>query len=349
VQSDKVAQSILEFVRGSLPEQWPRIYADALPGGGEAACETIAAALSGEGHAELLSVSAQGVLTNPETNTRALIWLWKAAGSGQYSEALHGVDHVVLALNLLRATKALKRGSGSQEAGERKEWLCQVRSALSSKNYAFLRQIVKSADGYHAEQIRDAAQYSPGLSEHARDEIFYIIHETHEEHFEEVVDPWEEDAIYSTEQGLQKRREEHADLVDVQLAEAEKAIGRAASFGDLSENAEYTAAIEQRDRLAMKAGMMQQELSKAKRIDASTVNTERVTVGSRVQAKNLETNETETFTFLGPWDADIENGVYSYLAPLSRAFMGKNKGEVVSFSANDDERKWEILEIGSAV
>ena len=44
------------------------------------------------------------------------------------------------------------------------------------------------------------------------------------------------------------------------------AIGRAAAFGDLSENAEYTSALEERDHLTKRATQLKADLDKAKTI-----------------------------------------------------------------------------------
>ena len=127
------------------------------------------------------------------------------------------------------------------------------------------------------------------------------------------------------------------------------AIGAAADHGDLSENAEFTAALEQRDRLTERIGVIEQELGRAGVIDPASVPTDHVGVGSGVRARNLATGETETFRFLGPWTADPDEGLYFYRAPLSLAFMGKQPGEQVTFGAGPDARRWEVLEIFSAL
>ncbi len=124
-----------------------------------------------------------------------------------------------------------------------------------------------------------------------------------------------------------------------------KDIGSAAQLGDLSENAEYTSALEERDRITERVSTMETDLAKAKLIRQSMVDGSSVTVGSTVRARELSSESVKTFVFLGPWDTDIDNGVYSYKAPLAQAFMGKSVGDIAVLHMDDEERSWEIVEL----
>jgi len=136
-----------------------------------------------------------------------------------------------------------------------------------------------------------------------------------------------------------------AKLVNVDIAHNAKTIGEAADRGDLRENAEFTAALEERDRLTERASRLQSELKRAKLLHRSMAETDFVTIGSKVKAKNLSNHQIQDFLFLGPWEANPDRGVYSYLAPLARSFMGKKQGETVVHKADAGESQWEILEI----
>jgi len=347
--NDNLAARILEFIRASQPERWHDLYARILPGASVKACERIVSQLLESGREDAVKTAVSRVVAEPDRNPLALIWLWKAICAEEHPDVLQHIDRVAVLLSLLRLAHDAKRKGSSRDDVPDEYVLSEIRSAISAKNYAVARRIVLESGGHRAKEIRDVTERNLGLGEHAKSEILHALHEVHGEQFAETVAPWEEDAIYSTQQGLKKRRGEHAHLVNVELAQAEKDIGKAASFGDLSENAEYTAAIEHRERLARKAGMMMEELSKARPITQNMVHTDSVTVGTQVKARNLNTGAEESFVFLGPWDADAEKGIYSYLAPLSLAFMGKKVGDTVTFGVEGNERKWEILEIASAI
>ena len=56
-------------------------------------------------------------------------------------------------------------------------------------------------------------------------------------------------------------------------------------------------------------------------------------------------DELEEIAFLGPWDANIEKGIYSYQAPMSVSLMGSKVGDMVEIQGDDGMREMEILEI----
>ena len=87
------------------------------------------------------------------------------------------------------------------------------------------------------------------------------------------------------------------------------------------------------------------ELAKAKLIPKTTAD--HVTVGSSVRVKDPSGSET-TLTFQGPWDADPDNGIYSYRAPFGLGFMGKSVGDTVTPPSEDGEKVWEILAVGNS-
>ncbi|MBL8767126.1 MAG: GreA/GreB family elongation factor, partial [Planctomycetes bacterium] len=52
-----------------------------------------------------------------------------------------------------------------------------------------------------------------------------------------------------------------------------------------------------------------------------------------------------SFTFLGPWDADHERQIYSYLAPFARSFLGRTVGEEVEARLDGGPRVLKIVRI----
>jgi transcription elongation factor GreA len=74
-----------------------------------------------------------------------------------------------------------------------------------------------------------------------------------------------------------------------------------------------------------------------------------VNIGTRVTAREVGTEHEHTFVFLGPWDADSDQNILNYKAPLALAFMGKKVGETVTFGEDEDLRQWEVLSIEPAI
>jgi len=346
VTDDRIALCILDAVERALPEAWPEVFAACMPGASPKACERIAAALIKSGRGEKVDEAAEAILRLPAKFASALTWLWKARSSPRFKDALSRIDPAVLGARLLSAADSLGRAPDVTE--KQHSQLAGLRTAVAAKNFAAMRRLLASIESSRAAPIRDAAVRNAGLSDSARIHLVDMIMELHPDLFARELPPWEEDVIYTTAAGLRKFEKEYDELVHVKIADNSRAIGEAASHGDLSENAEWTAALETRDRLTEKAARMRAELAKARIIAPGMSDSETVTVGSRVKARDLGSGETITLTFLGPWDADPDAGVYSYRAPLSLAFMGKRAGDIVTWSTSETERRYEILEVEAA-
>jgi len=160
--------------------------------------------------------------------------------------------------------------------------------------------------------------------------------------------PWEdENLVFTTAAGLEKRREEFREITDVKIPEIIKAIGIAREFGDLSENAEYTSALDERDNLTKRANVIEAELNKATLIEPSVLEAGTVGIGSQIRVRNLETNEEAEYAVLGPWDGSPEDGVLNYRSPLGKAFLGQKEGEEVVCELPGGTRNYRILSSGS--
>ncbi|RKY18327.1 MAG: hypothetical protein DRQ55_13615 [Planctomycetota bacterium] len=134
---------------------------------------------------------------------------------------------------------------------------------------------------------------------------------------------WEGNAIFCSTDGLARRQEEYRVLIEDKIPENSEAIGKAAAFGDLSENYEWTAAIEQQRQLTEKAAVMEAELKLARSIDDEELADGVVSPGTRVSFE--QEGELRTVTILGPWDQG--EGVVSYRAPLASGMLGASPGD----------------------
>ena len=137
-----------------------------------------------------------------------------------------------------------------------------------------------------------------------------------------------ENKILLTEEGkieLEKRRTELNNVLIPQVVERIKA---AKEQGDLSENAEYTAA---RDEQARLNGELEEVNYKLKYgVVATVTDADVIQVGSKVTYKDLEENAEYTFAIVGTAEADILNGKISNESPIGKALYGHKTGEVVT-------------------
>ncbi len=150
-----------------------------------------------------------------------------------------------------------------------------------------------------------------------------------EERRQDAIGGIDENIIYVTAEGYARYEDEYNIVVNDEIPKNAAEITRAASFGDLSENAEWTAALEKQSALTARAEEMKTALDKARIIDVDGINNETVSVGCEVVITNVETDVTESYTLLGPWDSDMEQRIISYMAPLGRGLLGKSLGEEI--------------------
>lgn len=118
-------------------------------------------------------------------------------------------------------------------------------------------------------------------------------------------------------------------------AEIALALKTAKEFGDLSENAEYTAAKDAQEKLEIEIYKTEEILSKAYPIDTSLLSTKEIAVGNIVKVlyDGDDEEDAETYQILNRIEVDTAHNKISDESPLGAALIGKKKGELVSFKA----------------
>lgn len=130
-----------------------------------------------------------------------------------------------------------------------------------------------------------------------------------------------------TKEGYEKVRDELERLKNVVRLEIAAKLNEAISFGDLSENAAYQAAMELRDINENKIAELEEILSNAK-VVKSNADKGIISVGSKVKLKSEDGNELE-FEIVGTGETDLIAKKFNADSPLANAVMGKKKGDKV--------------------
>ncbi|MDV7401582.1 hypothetical protein RZS08_59740, partial [Arthrospira platensis SPKY1] len=97
---------------------------------------------------------------------------------------------------------------------------------------------------------------------------------------------------YFTEEGLQRLKDELAELINKERPKVSQMIAEARDKGDLSENAEYDAAKEAQGLLELKISQLQELLMSARILDESKMDTSKVLLLSKVKIKNMKNGAT---------------------------------------------------------
>ncbi len=141
------------------------------------------------------------------------------------------------------------------------------------------------------------------------------------------------------------RHVEATKACEEKLAIARKKVGAAAEHGDLSENAEYEAAIEESGFLAGRVEELRAALVGCSVIDPRNTAPDMVTMGKTVTVKDAETGSEETYHIVGLGITDTNAGEVSYSAPMGAALIGAHVGDVVTAKLPGGTRKLEITAI----
>ena len=149
-----------------------------------------------------------------------------------------------------------------------------------------------------------------------------------------------------TAKGAQRLRRQLDELKSVDRPRIIRAIAEARSHGDLSENAEYHAAREQQGFIEGRIAMLDEALAIAEIIDVEKIDADgKIVFGATVELLNLEREEEVRYQIVGEKEADINLGLLSITAPIARALIGKEEGDVIEVNAPGGVVEYEVLAV----
>lgn len=323
---------------------WPSLCRQVILGGAAEPADHCLADLLRDGHEDVAAEAVATVTDRYRDNPRAFIWYVRAARGGKLpTTTRRDPDPVLLEKSLVLHSHLDKEAirlkdlkpNASEEAKDLAATLAKV---FLLKDYALIRDAFADATESEAMTLAALLRNNRSLNSDLRDRMMAHMFRTRPEAAkfdtgapETPTDPmFDPGVLFTTEKALQAKRVEYEDVVNNQIPANSAEIGRAASYGDLSENAEWAAAIEKQQRLTKLAEELADGIQKARIISADLQEEAagKVTLGSCVGLTDTQ-GAPHTYTVLGPWDVNVARGFISYLSPLGRALVGHAKGETV--------------------
>jgi len=147
-----------------------------------------------------------------------------------------------------------------------------------------------------------------------------------------------------TRRGADLLREELKRLKSVERPRIVKAIAEARAHGDISENAEYSAAKEQQSFLEGRIADIEHKLASAHVVDVTQLPASgKVVFGATVSVADSSTGEEKRYQIVGEDEADSKSGRLSVNSPIARALIGKKEGDVVEVQTPAGQRELEVL------
>lgn len=137
------------------------------------------------------------------------------------------------------------------------------------------------------------------------------------------------DRIPMSKEGYDKLKAQFDKMKNEDMPRIADQIAQARGYGDLSENAEYDAAMEAQGMLQARINDLGDKLARSMIVDKSTLPTDRVVFGSKVRVLDLDLNDEEDFILVGPGDEDYDQNKILLTSPIGQGLVGKKIGEVV--------------------
>lgn len=317
-----------------IPDDWPTAFRRLLLEPNAQIRDELAARLEEAEQFDVIHSIIDEAISNYRELPHTFIWLADKSLSGQKTWLDGKIGKPQIMERLLFLIDFLTSQAKRRDRDEA-NWLRKVageaREIIRRGNYTLFKQSIAESDEGIAQSIYRRAQANEGLDNRTTTDLTTIIRARHPYIFSTAI---EEESIIpegvlclpstlTVKRALLKR------LIEIDLPAVVREIETARGHGDLRENAEYHAAKDKQRLLSSQTSELQDMLQQAKAVELSEVDAETIQFGVLFHAKTVGGDVVQEYIMLGPWESDPDNNVLSYLAPLSRFFIGKKVGEEV--------------------
>src|SRR5215470_5001307 len=143
---------------------------------------------------------------------------------------------------------------------------------------------------------------------------------------------------------IKKKLEEEIATLERELRdELPKALKTAAALGDLSENADYSAARERQDFVRARLGQLKQRLADLSLVNFDKIPRDRISLGSTVVLLEVDKGEEITYRLVTSEDANVNAGLISTTSPIGKSLLNKREGDTVEVKIPSGTRTFEII------
>ena len=154
-----------------------------------------------------------------------------------------------------------------------------------------------------------------------------------------------EEKIPMTVEGKRLLDEELKNLMHVERPKIIAAIEHARSLGDLSENADYSAAKERQGFIEGRIQEINGKIARAQIIDPAAIQSDKIVFGATVELEEEESGNAITYKIVGQDEADIKKNKISITSPLARSLIGKSEGDAVEVNAPKGIVNYSVIKI----
>jgi transcription elongation GreA/GreB family factor len=308
----------LQSFKVANPDRWSDVLRNALNFVSAKLCREFASLLIQEGKMDLLRETLARLVNQHTASSELLLWLGR-----ERTDAFADI----LGPEVFRAMlTAMERDQFNEKRSNRlREFILD--------DHELLAELTASADIEVVKDLTRALQLSPVFDDMDKRSLLARLVKSHPAIQSLITGEQsrQDTSVLVSWESLERRKAEYQELVQKKIPANSREIALARSYGDLSENHEYKAAKEQQKILMRRKDELETQLTRARGTDFSNARTDVASIGTVVRAMDLGANQAETFTILGAWDSDPDQGVISYLSPVAQSLLNHKVGDEVEF------------------
>jgi transcription elongation factor GreA len=145
---------------------------------------------------------------------------------------------------------------------------------------------------------------------------------------------------------VKKKLEEEIKALEYELTnELPKEIKKAASLGDLSENAEYHMAKQRQVFVNARLGQLKKRMAELAMVNLTNIPKDKVAFGSTVTVYDNSKDEKIEYKLVTSEESDVTKGLISTTSPIGRSLMGKKVGDTALVVTPNGKRELEVLKL----
>ena len=122
-------------------------------------------------------------------------------------------------------------------------------------------------------------------------------------------------------------------------------IKKAASLGDLSENAEYHMAKQRQVFVNARLGQVKKRMAELSLVNLANIPRDKVAFGSTITVYDTTKDEEIVYKLVTSEESDVSKGLISTTSPIGRCLIGKKVGDVATVVTPNGKRELEILKL----
>jgi len=122
-------------------------------------------------------------------------------------------------------------------------------------------------------------------------------------------------------------------------------IKKAASLGDLSENAEYHMAKQRQVFVNARLGQVKKRMAELSLVNLANIPRDKVAFGSTITVYDTTKDEEIVYKLVTSEESDVSKGLISTTSPIGRGLIGKKVGDTAIVVTPNGKRELEILKL----